>query len=73
MTTKHVNWREVDSSNVNQVGWDDEGNMYVRYGDRLYKYAGVSRQRVVAVSRTTSVGSYIARKIKPNYVCTRLV
>lgn len=64
-----ITWREVKSSNVERVGWDAFSNMYVEYSGsgKTYMYVGVSRQRVVAASRSQSVGSYIARKIKGKY------
>ena len=67
--TLTINWRKVKSSNVERVGWDNAGNMYVSYtgSGKLYKYVGVSRQRVVACARSASVGRYIQRKIKGHY------
>jgi hypothetical protein len=64
-----IKWREVESSNVDSIGWDDKGNMYVRYigSGKTYMYVGVPRQRAVAASRAKSVGSYIARHIKGRY------
>ena len=61
-----INWRLVESSNVDAVGWDKSGNMYVTFlNGTMYRYIGVSRQRAVAAAYADSVGSYINKKIKP--------
>jgi KTSC domain len=75
--TKHParqpRWREVDSSNVSEVGWDAHGNMYVRFkSGAVYMYRGVTRQRVVACARSQSVGSYLNKTIIPNYEALRV-
>jgi hypothetical protein len=62
-----------DSSNVELVAWDAEGNLYVQYrSGGKYKYQGVSRQRAVAVALAPSVGQYVNKKIKPNYDCVKI-
>lgn len=71
-----VRWRNVTSSNIDRIGWDDERNMYVMFvspGLPIYKYEGVSRQRAVAASRAASVGRYLNRVIKPNFPAIRIV
>jgi hypothetical protein len=61
-----------DSSNVTYVGWQD-GDMVVWFkSGGLYRYTGVSRQRVVACALASSVGKYINCKIKPNYSAVKL-
>jgi hypothetical protein len=68
-----VEWREVDSSNVVRVGWDRFFNMYVEFRDGgTYVYHDVPRQRVVAASRSNSVGAYIHRRIKPYYTAVKV-
>jgi len=63
-----VNWREIDSSNVKRIGWDNAGNMYVQYkSDAIYVYYGVSRQRAVAAAYSTSTGRYINTRIRNQY------
>lgn len=63
-----VNFREVESSNVRMVGWDDAGNLYVRFkSGATYVYLGVSRQRAVALAYAKSVGQYLNRVIKSAY------
>jgi KTSC domain len=73
MTAKKIRWRNVQSSNILAIGWDDESHMYVRFGGHtLYRYDGVSRQRAVACSRAQSVGRYLNQKIKPNFQAVRI-
>jgi hypothetical protein len=68
-----VNYRLVESTNVERVGWDDAGNMYVVYkGGGLYAYLGVSRQRAVAAAYARSVGRYINSRIKPTFDVVKL-
>lgn len=68
-----IKWRGVRSSNVEKVGWGRHGKMYVVFeGGALYAYEGVTRQRVVAAAHCWSVGSYIAKKIKPKFQVTKL-
>jgi KTSC domain len=70
---EHIRWREVESSNVEAVGWDSEFRMYARFkGGTIYMYEGVSRQRVVACALAKSVGSYFNQKIKPNYKAVKI-
>jgi len=66
--TPAVKWRQVESSNVARVGWDDYGTMYVTYKSGVtYSYIGVSRQRAVACAYAPSVGSYINKRIKGHF------
>jgi hypothetical protein len=68
-----VNWRLVESSNVDRVGWDKSGNMYVMFhGGGTYAYLGVSRQRAVAAAYAASVGRYLHRKIKGKFSSIKL-
>jgi KTSC domain len=69
-----VNFRYVDSSNVERVGWDEHGNMYITYKNGgTYVYFGVTRQRAVAAAYSPSVGRYIARRIKGSFPAVKLV
>jgi len=68
-----VRWREVESSNIDMVGWDDSGNMYVRYkSGSVYAYLGVSRQRAVACAYHPSCGKYMAYRVKPKYLHVKI-
>lgn len=68
-----VNWRLVESSNVDRIGWDNAGNMYVRYlSGGVYCYLGVSRQRAVAAAYSKSRGRYINKKIKGKFNTIKL-
>jgi hypothetical protein len=65
-----LNTRVVESTNVEWVGWPESGEpiMFVRYSSgKLYGYLGVSRQRTVAAAYSSSVGSYIAQRVKPKF------
>lgn len=60
-----ITWRKVESTNVDQLGWDSEGG-YVRFhSGGTYLYKGVSRQRMVAMMRAASPGRYFRSKIYP--------
>jgi len=64
----------TDSSNVRMVAWDDGGHMYVAYASgNLYRYEQVSRQRAVATALASSVGKYLAKKIKPTHDYLRII
>jgi len=68
-----VNFRLVDSSNVDRVGWDKARNMYVRFkSGATYVYMGVSRQRAVATAYAKSVGTYLNQRIKPDFDVVKL-
>lgn len=68
-----VNFRLVQSSNVDRVGWDAFGNTYVGFTNgRMYVYYGTTRQRAVAAAYSRSVGSYIHRKLKYQYENLRI-
>jgi hypothetical protein len=70
---EHIRWREVESSNVEAVGWDSDMNLYARFKwGGVYRYDGVSRQRSVACSLAPSVGRYFHQKIKPNYKAVKI-
>lgn len=65
-----VNWRLVDSSNVEAIGWPISGEplMLVRYkSGHTYGYIGVSRQRAVAAAYYPSVGHYINARVKGHF------
>jgi len=63
-----VNFRLVQSSNVDRVGWDFAGNTYVGFTNgTMYVYYGTSRQRAVAAAYSKSVGRYINTKLKDCY------
>lgn len=71
--TESVTWREVESSNVQAVGWDKDNHLYARFtSGAVYLYVGVSRQRAVACSRAKSVGRYFNKVIKPHYKAVKI-
>jgi len=69
-----VNFRIVKSSNVTQVGWDEAGNMYVKYisSPGYYVYFGTTRQKAVAAAYAESVGQFINQRIKPYFEVLKL-
>jgi hypothetical protein len=70
-----VNVREVDSSNVDSIAWPVSGEplMIVTYRNGgVYGYLGVTRQRAVAAAHSSSVGKYIAQRIKGHFEPVRL-
>lgn len=62
---KFVNWRKVESSNVEMVGWDTDGEgMFVQFkGGTRYWYPEVSRQQAVAIAHADSVGKAMHKRI----------
>lgn len=74
--TEKVKWRDVESSNIERVGWGTFGHsevVLVEFKDgRAYAYIGVTRQRAVAMIRAASVGRYFARWIKGHYDYLRI-
>ena len=70
-----VNWRCVASTNVDRVGWDKDGNMYVMYrgNNAIYLYLQVGRQKIVAAAYSESVGRFINYKIKGHYRVEKIV
>jgi hypothetical protein len=70
---EQIKWRRVESSNVRAVGWDQHRNMYIQFkSGTIYQYPNVSRQRAVAVSTRPSVGTFVNRRIIPNFHAIRL-
>lgn len=71
-----INWRIVESSQVLRLGWTldtPDHFLFVKYiSGGTYMYRGVSRQRAVAAAFAESTGSYINRKIKPYFPCTKV-
>lgn len=70
-----ITWRQVESSNVQAVGWDNAGKiMFVRFKNgQVYAYLQVSRQRAVFIaSRCTSVGAYLNQVVKPKFPSLRV-
>ena len=72
-------WRQVESSNVKAIGWDQGRRLFVRFkSGAVYAYPGVSRQRAVAcayarrLTRAASVGRYINQRIKPHYQAVKI-
>lgn len=75
-----IGWREVESSNIESVGWlrqtfesEEPRMLFVKFKDgTVYAYTGVTRQRAVALTRAKSAGKYLNEQIKPNYKAVRI-
>lgn len=65
---------KVDSSNVDEVGYDEaEQVLYVRFlTGALYIYKGVSVYEFEGLCSASSVGSYLHRNIRNNYPYERI-
>ena len=64
-----LDWVEVESSNIKEVGYDDECQVLgVRFksGDE-YRYEGVTVEEYVGLLGSESPGGYLHREIKPKH------
>lgn len=62
----------VSSSSVSMVGWDEETKiLWVTYSksNTTYKYIGVPESEYDNVMNASSIGTYIAKNIKTNFMC----
>lgn len=68
--------RQIDSSNIQWIGWPKSGEpiMFVEFtSGARYGYLGVTRQKAVAGTHyPESVGSWLAKEIKPKYEVVRI-
>jgi hypothetical protein len=72
MAEPNMEW--VDSSNIEQIGYDEDGHeLWVRFksGD-TYVYSDVPPATYDDIMRADSKGSYMNREIKPTYDCRRV-
>lgn len=70
-----MSWSQsVLSSNVSEVGWDDEaGELIVTFtSGSVYAYAGVDEGTAIALSRAPSVGQMLNSEIKGQYAFRRV-
>lgn len=70
-----ANIRYVESSNIDFIGWPQDGEplMLVRFNSgSLYGYYPVSRQRAVAAALAPSPGKYLNERIKPHFECVKI-
>lgn len=58
---------KVSSSAINRVSWNPaNGRLSVTFkGNRTYTYDGVTRQRYNAMLKSSSLGRYISKNLKP--------
>ena len=62
-----------DSSNVLAVGYDFETNrLRVRFKSGTYEYADVRPMQFIELVTAESVGSYLARRVKPAHTAKKL-
>lgn len=63
----------VFSSNVSEVGYDDDGNLLVTFNNgRQYAYEGVPEEKAIEMSKTASVGQFLNTEIKGHYNYRRI-
>lgn len=64
-----VTWTNVYSTNVSQVGYDTETReLLVRWDSgKVSAYAGVDEALATEAAKSWSVGSFVARSIKPRF------
>lgn len=72
---RRANIRYVQSSNIDWIGWPQDGEplMLVCFKDgSIYGYYPVTRQRAVAAALSPSPGRYINKIIKSKYEAVRI-
>jgi hypothetical protein len=68
-----MDMQPVKSSNVEAIGYDS-GTLRVKYHKgSAYDYAGVTPLHWAQMQTTPSIGSYIARHIKPHFQAVKVV
>jgi hypothetical protein len=68
-----VSMQSVSSSNVVAVGYDAEAReLTIEFSAGIYTYSGVEVETYEMLMASSSIGSYVARSIKPCYSCTKL-
>jgi len=64
---------EVKSSNIKAVGYENN-NLYIQYqSGGVYMYESVCPQNFFDLINADSIGQYVNKNIKNNYICTRIV
>lgn len=70
-----LQWFDANSTAVASIAYDRKLNvLYVKMNGnaaRVYGYEGVSERTFMELATASSVGSYYARNIKPNYPCVK--
>ncbi len=63
----------VDSSNVAEIGYDDNETLYIKYlNGSLYIYKGVPLIEFEQLKVAPSIGSYLHRNIRNMYPYERI-
>ena len=61
-----VEWKDVSSSNVSRVGWDDEANeLLVEFNSgSVYAYPDAGESAYQDLLTSTSPGGYVSRNLR---------
>lgn len=72
--TKDIEFVKVESSNIEQVGYDNEDSvLFVEYkGGARYSYSKVPQKIYVQLLEAESVGRFMNEEIKGTYDCEKL-
>jgi hypothetical protein len=63
---------QIQSSNVNKIGYED-GILYVEFKNKsVYKYMNVPIDIYMRMAKADSIGSYIGAYIRPKFKCEKL-
>lgn len=71
-TTGRLSFHSTSSTSINQWSWADD-TLTVKYNgttDKVYHYHKVPYSVAIALLDAKSMGSYIAKEVKPNYEFT---
>lgn len=66
----NVEMVKVDSSNIKAVGYQN-GDLYVEYGNGIYKYVGVPKNLFEGLVGANSKGKYMNEEIKGKFAHTK--
>ena len=67
-TTNVVRLKPVESSNVKEIGYDNELGLLVRFrAGKLYRFAKFPAEQFGEFAQADSFGGYFAREVKPFY------
>lgn len=72
---KHIEMKEVESSNIKAIGYDSEENrLYVEFlsNGNVCMYADVSQAVADGLMAADSHGKYLAQNVKSKYITTRV-
>ena len=70
-----MNWDMIEvknSSNVKSIGWKENKLKVVFLSGQIYEYLNVPEEKFLELANSESKGSFLIRKIFPNYLFKRL-